>query len=258
MRFYQILAGVMSAGVLLLLFAQLSLSQQIADAKEAARPADIEIIAIVPLECELCFDASRIVQALKTQPVAITQERTIAYPSEQADELIAKHALTTLPAVIISGETSKENIASVLAPQTRASEDALVWTNTPPPYVDLKDGTTKGVVSVILLTNEACDACYDAQNHPKILTQSFGMSLANTETVDIASARGAKLRGTYGITAVPTAIVSQDAAAYPSFVNAWKSVGSVEEDGSFVFRDLAALGAYYDLTTRSVVTPQTP
>lgn len=248
----------MSLGVILLLLAQFSLSQSIAEAREAARPAALAITTIIPIDCSACFDAARIIDALKTQPVAITEEQTIAYPSEQADELIAKHALTTLPAVLISGETTKENIASVLAPQTRAGKDALVWTNTPPPYVDIADGSVKGIVSVILLGNEACGACYDVEKHPKILTQSFGMNLANTETVDISSARGQELKRTYAITAVPTAIVSQGATAYPSFVNAWKSVGSVEEDGSFVFRNLAVLGTYFDFATRSIVTSQQP
>ena len=247
----------MGLGVILLAISQISLSQKIAQADEEARPANLDVTMIMPIECQTCFDPQHILTAIARQPVTITDENIIAYPSEQASNLIAKHGLSILPAVIISGETEKENVKDFFSPQTRKSKDDLVWTQIPPPYIDLESSEIKGSVSLTLLNKESCEECYDVNKHASILAQNFGMTIQNVESVDSTSAKGRELIKTYNLTALPTAIVSSDAAAYAIFTNAWNTVGSTEEDGSYIFRNLNVMGPYFDLETQTVVIPNT-
>ena len=70
------------------------------------------------------------------------------------------------------------------------------------------------------------------------------MFIRGERTVDVSSAEGRSLMRTYSITAVPTVILSKDAVAYDALMRAWASVGTVEKDGSLVFRDLSVMGKY--------------
>ena len=127
----------------------------------------------------------------------------------------------------------------------------------PPPTLDLITGEVLGRVEIMLLTDPSCADCYDVRVHEAILKRSFGMAIASTRTIERASSEGRDLMARYDITALPTAILSQNASLYSTFVGAWKSVGSTEEDGAFVFRNLAVLGAYLDLKTGDLVRPNT-
>ena len=73
------------------------------------------------------------------------------------------------------------------------------------------------------------------------------------KTVDIASDEGKALIKKYSIKSVPTIILSKDADAYPALKQIWQQVGSVEEDGNYVFREVTQMGSYKDLTTGDVV-----
>ena len=72
----------------------------------------------------------------------------------------------------------------------------------------------------------------------------------------MSSKEGKALIAEYGIEKVPTILIKGDAGAYPSLVKAWKSVGTVEQDGTYVFRKLEIIKkTYKDLATGEVVAP---
>ena len=58
----------------------------------------------------------------------------------------------------------------------------------------------------------------------------------------------------YNITLVPTIILSSNAKDYSSLNQAWSQVGSIETDGTFVFRDLSLLNIpYKDLYSNKII-----
>ena len=74
--------------------------------------------------------------------------------------------------------------------------------------------------------------------------------------VDISSAEGKALVEKYAIKKVPTVVISGDLREYEGFDTVWGQVGSIEEDGTYVFRQLEVLSqniVYKDLTTGEVV-----
>ena len=72
--------------------------------------------------------------------------------------------------------------------------------------------------------------------------------------LDIANDEGKDLISKYNIGFVPTLILSKDAGNYPALVQVWGQVGSVEGDGTFVFREIKAIkdSIYKDLTTNKI------
>ena len=76
--------------------------------------------------------------------------------------------------------------------------------------------------------------------------------LANTEKIyDVKSAQGKEFVSKYGIFKVPMIIVSPEAEQYPSFVQAWNSVGTKEDDGWFVMRSPELLGSVKEINGQS-------
>ena len=63
----------------------------------------------------------------------------------------------------------------------------------------------------------------------------------------------------YAIKQTPTVLLSKEAGAYGGLTATWAQVGSVEADGTLVFRKNSALGAlvYEDLETGETVRPKT-
>ncbi|PIN69965.1 hypothetical protein COV94_02265, partial [Candidatus Woesearchaeota archaeon CG11_big_fil_rev_8_21_14_0_20_57_5] len=61
----------------------------------------------------------------------------------------------------------------------------------------------------------------------------------------------------YGITNVPTVILSSEMGMYANLITVWQQVGTQEPDGSFIFQDMSGLGVgttYLANGTRSIVT----
>jgi len=110
-----------------------------------------------------------------------------------------------------------------------------------------------GLVELTLLNDSSCTKCYDVNVHKTILNR-FGITLAAEKTLDVSDDEGKALIEKYGITLVPTMIISQDASAYPLFTPVWATVGSVEDDGVYVFRKPDVMKVpYKDLSTGEVL-----
>jgi cold shock CspA family protein len=92
------------------------------------------------------------------------------------------------------------------------------------------------------------------------IVKRFQVYLESTKTVDASSNEGKSLISKYNITAVPTILITGDVSVYDPLAAIWPSVGSVEEDGVYVFRTMSAVrgSVYKDLSTGQVVTPQQP
>ena len=61
----------------------------------------------------------------------------------------------------------------------------------------------------------------------------------------------------YALTKIPTIVLSGDIALYEKLTSVWSQVGTVETNGSYVFRSTEVLGVpYYDLEKEEVVIPE--
>ena len=136
---------------------------------------------------------------------------------------------------------------------TRESDGTLVFRSPYPPYFDLDSKKIIGGVSVTELVDATCTDCYNVSMHQGLLKTKFAMRLTEISTFDVSSEDGKALISKYKITKVPTIVISNDALAYPNFDQIWEQVGSIESDGSLVFRAVEQItsGSYTDLSVSS-------
>ena len=80
--------------------------------------------------------------------------------------------------------------------------------------------------------------------HKTVLT-NYGVYTAEETTVDISSEQGQALREKYNITKVPTMIASEELQYYKTINEIWEKVGTIEDDGTYVFRDLDLVSEKY-------------
>lgn len=220
----------------------------VAEQKELA---PLDVIIIEHSQCDKCSDLKKVVDSLKSQlnikEVNVLNENT-------GSTLVKKYNLKRLPVVIFSKEmASYADIAARWDLFGSVAEDgSYLLTNANPPFMDLETGEVQGLVKLTNLVDKSCAECYNVASH-KLILKNLGMGIASEETVDVASDEGKALVAKYKIESVPSIILSKEASVYQLFNQAWASVGSKEEDGSYVYRNNAVLqGKYMNLLTGKV------
>ncbi len=237
---------------------QAEIKKKIAIAEEVARPAELDVIVISDEKCEDCFDAVQALEIVKSQNVKIISEKVIDVSSDEAQSLIAELDIKQIPNFVIKGELKKEDAVWSLLSQNgviNENNDTFFIKTVPPPYLNIESGEVEGRFSVTYITDESCSECYDVTRHKAVL-ESFGMATVIENTVDISSAQGRVLLSKYKITTVPTIVLEGDLDKYSILERVWSQVGTVEEDGVYVFRKPEVMGVYKDLLTGDVVDPQ--
>ena len=129
------------------------------------------------------------------------------------------------------------------------------------PYYDLKTLKVRGLVTLTYLTDKSCTSCYNVSIHKSIFGNplGFAMKIVNETTYDISDPTGKALIDKYKITNVPTVIMKGDPAAYARLTAVWPQVGTVDSDGSYVFRNVGLLGVVYmNLTSGKIVNASMP
>ena len=215
----------------------------------------VTIIVLTENSCSDCFAIEDILNQL-TNVVKIKTVNKIESTSNQGKEIIKKYNITKTPTIILS----KEAIEYPLIKQSWKSlgtiddDGSLILRNVLPPYKDQTTNTIKGQVQIIQLIDETCKECYNVSIHETPLKR-LGMQIKNEKKVEIKSSEGQSLIKKYGIELVPTIILTGDVNAY-NIENTWKSVGSIEKDGTYVFRNVAILEGqtYKNITTGKIVT----
>ncbi|MFA4831200.1 MAG: hypothetical protein WC862_05250 [Patescibacteria group bacterium] len=237
-------------------FFTFTVNNKLNNAIEAAKPQPGSLILVIPQDCPACGDLSATSKKIKAQDIELAENKIIAAESDEGKTLIEKFGLQKLPALIFaSPEKIKPRLKQSLETGARAAgEDTLIWEQNQPPYVDIKTNSVAGLVSLTYLTDKSCADCYDAAKTQRPILQRFGIAIIAENTVDISEAEGNQLIDAYRITALPTVILSSEAGEYKAFSDVWKQVGTIEEDGSFVFREMNALNATYkDLKTGKII-----
>lgn len=258
---FAVVVGVMIANAAVLYRTQSKVAREKSTAEEAAKPAQLEITLLTAADCKECFSVGNMIATIKSNPaMEIVKEESVEYTSDAGVELVQKYGITRVPTILIRGEVDKafdepsfvENIGK------RAEDDTLVVLNVPAPYVELPSGAVKGVFSATYLSDSSCAECYDVKIHRGAL-QNLAMYPAQEKFLDRAQSEGQRIISEYKIDSLPTLLVAGDLALYPQFAQVWPSVGTVEKDGTHVFRaGQPLMGAYKDLKTGKVVKPEPP
>ena len=187
----------------------------------------------------------------------VKEHTELDYQTSKGKEFAASQGIERVPALLVSSEIGAyPEVAQQLAGAGfTQDDDAYLFQAPVPVYRDVADDKIVGLVDLIMLTDDSCSECYDVSVNKQIL-QRFGLVINNENTHDISSEEGKSLKEKYSVERVPIIILSPDASAYPSLMQAWKSVGSIEDDTWLVMRRPELIGTYKDLSTNQVVDPQ--
>ncbi|MBI4896413.1 MAG: hypothetical protein HY832_02595 [Candidatus Aenigmarchaeota archaeon] len=212
-------------------------------------------------QCAKCFDMETAVSNLKQQLGFVGADKKINYQSGEGKQFANTFRVQRLPSVVFTSgirdyegmEASLNQINATIV--DIAGEKFYVLSSLYPPYVDAASGKTVGLVSMISLTDNTCTSCYNVSIQKSIL-QRFGLLPNNETNYDINSAEGRVIIAKYNITKIPTIILSREADYYSLLKGVWPQVGTIEDDGSYVFREMDMLAGYdyRDLVTGNVTT----
>jgi hypothetical protein len=210
---------------------------------------------ILPAPCDDCFDISEYAIALNdTINMAVEtvpQDRIPAFGSALLPAIAFNQTLEEYPALV----RGWEGAGSII---NLSGEYAGTWYLLPTqnaPYYDAANRTVRGRVGVTYITMRSCQECYDVAESSEWLAD-VRITPYSERTVDAESPAGRELVTKYGITAVPTLILDSGAAEHSTLQPGWSIVGTVEDDGFYVLRDLQRMGVvYYDLQSKKLMKP---
>ncbi len=221
---------------------------------------NVTVTILTDDSCPQCFDPTRIIDSYKNGGISITDIKETPFRSVEGQELITKYKIEKVPTFLFSSDIDFYDDVKNSWPQigTIEQDNTYVVRNVLLPYRDLAKDQVLGLAELVYLTDSTCENCYDVvQTHRPIITQAFGVGLRLERTIDSNSPAGKSLISKYKITKVPTILLSPEVNQYTSITNAWKSVGTVESDGWYAFRELQVLGeiVYKDLATNNIIQP---
>lgn len=214
----------------------------------------VALTHIIDQTCSQCSDLSPLINVLKQNKVKFSVEEKIDYTSPQAQELIRQLDIERVPAVVVSKDVLEYPAVAEIWPQLNTTEKQGFYAvhSLSPPYLDLQTKKVEGLVTLKYLQDYSCATCYDVALHKQILTRN-GITVVDESTIDISTNEGKSLRQRYGITKVPTVLISSDVGIYAGFNEAWESVGEITDDGWYLMQQVELLGTYKDLTTGEIV-----
>lgn len=209
---------------------------------EPVEKAKIVLTIITVPGCRYCTDLKDLITRIKTSnDVTIVSEKSISYQDAEAQSLIGKYNITKVPTVILSGETSKVSDLRRIWPQIGEEKEdgTLILTKMRPMYYDVKKGDFVGKLKLLKIVNSSCgELCTKASGIQNVLETATGIRFIEEQTREYNSTEGKAAIEKYGITKIPALIVSGDIEAYDELglKQEWIKVGTVESDGSLVWR----------------------
>ncbi len=203
--------------------------------------------------CTDCISARLLLESLQNSGdslgISITDVETVYDSSQEGRNLIIKYKIEKLPSLVLQKEGSWDNrLLSMWFSGVGSVEDdgTLIYREPAPPYFDTKTDSTRGKLRFIYLVDGGCTECYNVSAFANDLVVVFGMYVEDITEYDISSVEGNAIASQYGITKVPTFLVSGDASVYSGFEDFWfRYTSTKEDDGWYVFRDHEQIDAEY-------------
>jgi len=239
----------------LVLTKQTPLYYDFATGKEIGKVSAIYLNAT---NCKDCVDQSGWIDTFKQNDIMFGEVKIVDMNLPEGVSLADKYNISSVPTFIFSSDLGtydiiKENWAGLGSIE---KDGSYVLRSNAVPYYDLKTSKVRGLVTLSYITDKSCTTCYNVSIHKAIFGNplGFAMKIVNESSYDISSDAGKALIDKYKITNVPTIIMQGDQAQYPRLVSVWYQVGTVESDGSYVFRNLDLLRVVYkNLTSGKIV-----
>ena len=234
-------------------FATKTLSEtekKIAEAKEAARPANVKIRKITAPNCSDCFDLDEAISTLKKQNVSVGEEKAVVFDSSEGQSLIKQFGIERVPTYIATGELAKKNLEEFIKSNGEIKNDTFVFTKVTPIFIATDTKKEMGKVTATILTDPSCSQCLD----PKLTVEAYkkaGIKITDEKEVIWNSQEGQNLISQYKITKLPTFLFSSDIDFYDSVKSSWLRIGTVEQDKTYVVRNLFL--PYRDLDKGQIV-----
>lgn len=217
----------------------------------------VDVTLIRDASCADCTDPDVFLKQLTGMGMKQKSLTELDRSAPEARRLAERYGLTSIPALILSAD-AQQYPAIVSAWRgfgTTTSDGLLVADPKYAPYAEFASGHVRGRVHATFITDKTCTSCYDVAAFRNILKGNFGVALTDEQTVDVASDAGAALVKRYGLAQAPTLLLTGDVQAYPDLQRAWLPVGTVADDGTYVFRKVSTMGTYRDLLIGSIVDP---
>ncbi len=210
-------------------------------------------VLFAPASCSNCVGAGELVRQLTYYGIRMSAERNLTFGSAEEASAIAKYNVTILPAILLSDEISAYGTGfSVGKPQ---ADGKVLFEPLSPVYYDVRTAKPVGELSLTFVADQSCSECYNVSRHLAILA-GYGVTPVSAQTLDISSAAGREFVSKYNVTRVPTFTLSSGASFYASLGQVWPSVGTVEADGTYVFRNVGVMGKYKNLINGTVIAGQ--
>lgn len=252
------LALVVVVNILVMGYFTYSVNNKLDDAIDLTKPQEGKVTLVTADNCALCGDLAIYKKALSAQNVELSDDLVVSGSSEEGKKLISDFGLKMLPALVfVADDEIKSNISKALEKDSRKIENnVIVWEKSYAPYFDIDSNQILGMVNVVYLTDKRCKDCYNAVQVHRPILQNMGIAIAKDEQVDVLDEGGKELVKKYNIQNVPMIILSSEAAAYEGLSQLWAQVGTIEDDGNYIFRKIDLLNVKYkDLTTGRVIEP---
>ncbi len=222
----------------------------------------VSSIVIDDANCEVCADLGLMLQSLGQSGVFIDKEEEFDFSEAVAKKLITDFGIEKLPALLLSDDIDAYPGIAQSLQQTASKVGDYYIIESQAPYVEAESGKLRGSAKLTFLDDSSCAECYDVEIHKSILTR-LGLAIDEEKEIDTSSEEGKQLISQYDIESVPTIILTGDLEVYENLGNVWENVGTVEDDGAYVFRTITAMGrsiVYKDIATGEIkgLTPAIP
>ena len=180
--------------------------------------------------CTKCFKLDTLV----AQAFSGLNVTNVESTSEKGKELIAKYALTKVPAVVIQNypaldigtQTALESISTKIG-------DSIILYSPVPPYLELSTGKLVGEISLTVVTADNCTACSNFSDL-KAQLETQNVLVTNYSLYSSSSTEGKQLIQKYKVNFAPFIIFSKELSAYKQIAGVWNTVGVIANDGSYV------------------------
>ena len=199
----------------------------------------VNTILINDKTCKDCADLSIVVDNLKKGGIIISGEKV--FEAANAKELISKHGITKLPALLLSEDIETYPISANLEQGGILKKEGYYIVESSPPYIDVKTGKKRGELALTMVNDNKCSECFSASLIKDYL-DLMGLSFSDVKTIDINSVEGNKMKQSYKLDKIPVVVLSGDLVAYEGLDLFWKQLGTIESDGSYIFRNYKQLG----------------
>ena len=193
-------------------------------------------------DCDVCQDLRFVKDTLEELGMEVQAKEV--YSTVEETGRFEEYDIDIVPSMILEGDIeSYEGIEGHLLELGFSEKEDYFKINSPPPFVNRTTGEIDGLIDLTLIDDENCEECYDPEIHVDIIQQIVGAGIGEIDIIDVSEAED-KLEA-YDVKKVPTVLLTGDTELYTGLEQIWEEVGTVEDDGTFVFREMEAIGQPY-------------